>query len=164
MRAMVLTRPHVLLEAVDVPAPQPGPGQVLLRVCACGVCRTDLHVIDGELPALGHRVIPGHEIVGRVVSGGSAEGRFRPGERVGIPWLGWTCGVCDFCRSGKENLCDRARFTGYHIDGGYAELLQLLLDTRRYKLGDRPFQLVAEVDLKDGESIIKVDVDFLTSD
>lgn len=121
MRAMVLTRPHVLLEAVELPAPQPGSGQVLVRVGACGVCRTDLHVIDGELPALGHRVIPGHEIVGRVVSGGSAEGRFRPGERVGIPWLGWTCGVCDFCRSGKENLCDRARFTGYHIDGGYAE-------------------------------------------
>jgi propanol-preferring alcohol dehydrogenase len=94
---------------------------VLLGVCACGVCRTDLHVVDGELPDLGHPVIPGHEIVGRVVSSGSPDGRFRPGDRVGVPWLGWTCGVCGYCVTGQENLCERARFTGYQIDGGYAE-------------------------------------------
>ncbi len=122
MRAMVLARPGELLRERDLPAPAATPGQVLVRVCACGVCRTDLHVVDGELPARDHRVVPGHEIVGRVLDPGSAHGRFRVGDRVGIPWLGWTCGVCRFCRSGRENLCERARFTGYDIDGGYAEL------------------------------------------
>jgi len=94
---------------------------VLVRVVACGVCRTDLHIIDGELPALDHPVIPGHEVVGRVVETGSGAERFAAGQRVGIPWLGWTCGQCRYCRAGRENLCDDARFTGYHLDGGYAE-------------------------------------------
>ncbi len=119
MRAMVLKQPHTRLEPMDLPDPKLGPGQVFLRVCACGVCRTDLHVVDGELPALGHRVIPGHEIVGEVIA--APDGRFKPGERVGVPWLGWTCGVCEYCRAGQENLCEQARFTGYTIDGGYAE-------------------------------------------
>ncbi len=122
MRAMVLARPGESLGALDLPAPTAAPGQVLVRVCACGVCRTDLHVVDGELPPRDHRIVPGHEIVGRVVDPGSAQGRFRAGDRVGIPWLGWTCGACRFCRSGRENLCEQARFTGYDIDGGYAEL------------------------------------------
>ena len=121
MRAMRLRKPGTPLQCEILPDPIPGPGQLLLRVCACGVCRTDLHVVDGELPDLGRPVIPGHEIVGRVVSGGSQDGRFKPGDRVGVPWLGWTCGNCFHCRSGQENLCDRARFTGYQIDGGYAD-------------------------------------------
>jgi propanol-preferring alcohol dehydrogenase len=100
--------------------PTPGPGQVLLRVRACGVCRTDLHVVDGELPALGRPVIPGHEIVGEVVSCG--EGVALPhGARIGAPWLGYTCGVCEYCKRGQENLCDSALFTGYQLDGGYAQ-------------------------------------------
>ena len=118
---MVLTRPHESLRMTDLPDPSVAAGKVLLKVCACGVCRTDLHVVDGELPYLGHPVIPGHEIVGRVVAVGSADARFRPGDRVGVPWLGWTCGTCAYCRSGQENLCERAQFTGYHIDGGYAD-------------------------------------------
>ena len=96
----------------ELPAPQAGPGQVLVRVSACGVCRTDLHIADGELADCRYPVTPGHEIVGTVVGSGA---------RVGIPWLGWTCGACDYCRTGRENLCERARFTGYHLDGGYAE-------------------------------------------
>jgi propanol-preferring alcohol dehydrogenase len=94
---------------------------LLLRVAACGVCRTDLHIVDGELPFPGHAVVPGHEIVARVVEAGPDAGAFAAGERVGVPWLGWTCGVCRYCQRGRENLCDRARFTGWHIDGGYAE-------------------------------------------
>jgi len=121
MRAMVLKQPGMALQPMDLPEPRPGPGKVFMRVCACGVCRTDLHVVDGDLPALGHNVIPGHEIVGQVISCGSSDGRFRAGDRVGVPWLGWTCGVCDYCRSGRENLCERAQFTGYHINGGYAD-------------------------------------------
>ena len=89
---------------------------------ACAVCRTDLHVVDGELPDPKLPLIPGHEIVGTVVETGEGADRFALGDRVGVPWLGWTCGVCAYCRSGRENLCDRARFTGYQIDGGYAEL------------------------------------------
>ena len=111
MRAMVLAAPGELLAAAELPPPQPGPGQLLLRVRACGVCRTDLHVVDGELPHPKLPLVPGHQIVGE-----SAEGR-----RLGVPWLGWTCGTCRYCRSGRENLCDRARFTGYDLDGGYAE-------------------------------------------
>ena len=122
MHAMLLQRPRTPLTAAEVADPQPGPGQVLVKVCACAVCRTDLHVVDGELTEPKLPLIPGHEIVGRVVSTGSGVDRFHPGERVGIPWLGWTCGVCSYCRSGQENLCERARFTGYQIDGGYAEL------------------------------------------
>jgi propanol-preferring alcohol dehydrogenase len=123
MRAMVLERPGRPLALRCVPVPQPAEGQVLLRVRACAVCRTDLHVVDGELPAPKPCVVPGHEIVGTVVAtgGGAAAERFRPGDRVGVPWLGWTCGACRFCRAGRENLCGQARFTGYQIDGGYAE-------------------------------------------
>jgi len=102
----------------EVPVPQRGPGRVLVKVLACGVCRTDLHVADGELADCRYPVTPGHEIVGRVEAGGR---RFAEGDRVGIPWLGWTCGECEFCRAGHENLCARALFTGYHLDGGFAE-------------------------------------------
>ncbi|HWL51689.1 MAG TPA: zinc-dependent alcohol dehydrogenase family protein [Chthoniobacteraceae bacterium] len=122
---MVLEKTGRPLVEREVAKPEPGPGEVLVKVSACGVCRTDLHVVDGELPEPKLPLIPGHEIVGRVEAlGEGAEegtGRLKPGMRVGIPWLGWTCGECDFCRSGRENLCDRARFTGYTIDGGYAE-------------------------------------------
>jgi D-arabinose 1-dehydrogenase-like Zn-dependent alcohol dehydrogenase len=122
MRAQLLTAPGHNLVAADVPPPLPGPGQVLIRVRACAVCRTDLHVIDGELPDPKLALIPGHEIVGSVVEKGADVDRFEIGDRVGVPWLGWTCGVCEYCRGGHENLCDRTRFTGYRIDGGYAEL------------------------------------------
>jgi propanol-preferring alcohol dehydrogenase len=118
MRAMLLRAPRAPLEAADVADPRPAPGQLLVRVRACGVCRTDLHVADGELAHPRLPLILGHEIVGEVVQGR----RFRAGARVGIPWLGATCGQCGYCRSGRENLCDRARFTGYQLDGGYAEL------------------------------------------
>jgi propanol-preferring alcohol dehydrogenase len=105
----------------SVPNPDPAEGQVLVKVHACGVCRTDLHIVDGELPEVPRPITPGHEIVGHVVAGGKGAGRFATGTRVGIPWLGWTCGECRYCASGRENLCDRARFTGYHLPGGYAE-------------------------------------------
>ncbi|MGH2848249.1 MAG: zinc-dependent alcohol dehydrogenase family protein [Thermoleophilaceae bacterium] len=118
MRAMVLDAPRTALRAADLPAPEPGPGEVLLEVAACGICRTDLHVVDGELERPKLPLVPGHQIVGRVLAGGK---RFAPGDRVGVPWLGWTCGECRFCRSGRENLCERARFTGYDRDGGFAE-------------------------------------------
>jgi len=121
MRAMVLDAPKQPLQLRDVPKPRPAPGQILLRVFTCAVCRTDLHIVDGELPEPKLPLIPGHEIVGRVEEIGRDVKRFREGDRVGIPWLGWTCGECKFCRSGRENLCDRARFTGYNIDGGYAD-------------------------------------------
>jgi propanol-preferring alcohol dehydrogenase len=121
MRAMVLERPGEPLCERERPAPEPGPGQLRLRVAACGVCRTDLHVVDGELPALGHPVVPGHQIVGVVEAVGPGVEHPALGERVGVPWLGWTCGRCRFCRSGRENLCGEARFTGYHLDGGFAE-------------------------------------------
>ena len=120
MNAMVLDRARQPLVARRVPVPVPAAGQVLVRVAACGVCRTDLHVVDGELTEPKLPLIPGHEVVGRVVAVGSGVERFKGGERVGIPWLGWTCGTCDFCRSGRENLCETARFTGYTLDGGYA--------------------------------------------
>jgi propanol-preferring alcohol dehydrogenase len=121
MRAMVLTAPHTPLQEMDRPLPQPGPEQVLIRVHACGVCRTDLHVVDGELTEPKLPLIPGHEIVGVVAGKGERVERFGLGDRVGVPWLGFTCGVCRFCRAGRENLCDQARFTGYQIDGGYAD-------------------------------------------
>jgi propanol-preferring alcohol dehydrogenase len=120
MRAMVLDAPGRPLRPAELPAPVPGPGQVLLRVAACGVCRTDLHVRDGELPDPKLPLVLGHEIVGVVANRGPGAERFAVGDRVGVPWLGWTCGVCRFCRIGRENLCDNARFTGYQIDGGYA--------------------------------------------
>jgi propanol-preferring alcohol dehydrogenase len=118
MRALRAPAPRRALEEIDAPVPAPAAGQVLVRVSACGVCRTDLHVVDGELASCRYPVTPGHEIVGTVLEGGS---RFRAGERVGIPWLAWTCGECGYCTSGRENLCERARFTGCHVDGGYAE-------------------------------------------
>jgi propanol-preferring alcohol dehydrogenase len=117
---MVLERAREPLRLVELPDPVPEPGQLLLRVQACGVCRTDLHIVDGELAHPKLPLVPGHQIVGEVVSGGE---RLTPGDRVGVPWLGWTCGECRFCLAGKENLCDRARFTGYDVDGGYAELV-----------------------------------------
>jgi alcohol dehydrogenase, propanol-preferring len=118
MRAMVLQRQREPLQLEELPDPEPGPGQLLLEVAACGVCRTDLHVADGELTEPKLPLVMGHQIVARVLSGGE---RFEPGERVGVPWLGCTDGTCRYCRSGRENLCDSARFTGYDIDGGYAE-------------------------------------------
>jgi len=121
MRCMQFHEPGTPLESVTKDAPAPRPGQLLVRVSACGVCRTDLHIVDGELPALGRAIVPGHEIVGVVEVAGPGVERFEIGQRVGIPWLGWTCGHCDYCVSGRENLCDQARFTGYQIDGGYAE-------------------------------------------
>lgn len=121
MKAMVLEAPGLPLRCVDVPVPRPGRGQVLVKVRACGVCRTDLHVVDGELPAAKPRVVPGHEIVGDVVELGADVTAYAPGTRVGIPWLGYTCGACHYCTRGEENLCDHARFTGYQLDGGYAE-------------------------------------------
>ena len=121
MRAQVLRKPGEPLAAAELPVPQPGPGEVRIAVGACAVCRTDLHVVDGELPDPKLPLVPGHEIVVRVVAKGPGAERFAVGDRVGVPWLGWTCGVCEFCRRGQENLCDRARFTGYQLDGGYAE-------------------------------------------
>jgi alcohol dehydrogenase, propanol-preferring len=118
---MVLDEPLQPLRAADVPTPQPGPGQLLVRVHACGVCRTDLHVAQGDLREAALPLILGHEIVGSIAGIGDSVDGFTLGERVGVPWLGWTCGVCDFCRTGQENLCDRAQFTGYHLQGGYAE-------------------------------------------
>jgi propanol-preferring alcohol dehydrogenase len=122
MRAMTLAaarQPLRLEERRQLP--RPGPHEVLIHVHACGVCRTDLHIVDGELPDPKLPLVPGHEIVGRVAALGPEVERLKPGDRVGVPWLGWTCGQCEYCLSGRENLCIRARFTGYHIDGGYAE-------------------------------------------
>jgi propanol-preferring alcohol dehydrogenase len=121
MRAMVLDAPRTPLRHADIPAPEPGPGQVRIRVHVCGLCRTDLHVLDGELTKPKLPLILGHQIVGEIVDVGSGVKDLRAGERVGVPWLGWTCGVCAYCRSGRENLCELASFTGYDIDGGYAE-------------------------------------------
>ena len=119
---MILERPGLPLHHAALPDPEPGPGEVAVRVATCGVCRTDLHVVDGELPDPKLPLVPGHQIVGDVLSVGEGVERRSPGDRVGIPWLGWTCGECAYCTSGRENLCERARFTGYQIDGGYAEL------------------------------------------
>jgi propanol-preferring alcohol dehydrogenase len=122
MRAMVLERQREPLRLAGAPDPRPDPGQVLISVHACGVCRTDLHIVDGDLERPKLPLVPGHQIVGTVLEGGEGAERFASGQRVGVPWLGWTCGECRYCRSGRENLCDRARFTGYDLDGGYAEL------------------------------------------
>lgn len=122
MKAMVLNRPGTKLRAVERPDPSPGRGEILLKVAACGVCRTDLHLVDGELPEPSLPIIPGHEIVGLVVELGEAVEGFGIGDRVGVPWLGRTCGHCRYCRMGSENLCDEPGFTGYQIDGGYAEM------------------------------------------
>jgi len=121
MKAMVLARPGRPLEERDLPVPEPGAGQLLLKVLACGVCRTDLHVVDGELPDPKLPVIPGHEIVARVVALGEGVRGVEVGQRMGVPWLGHACGHCRYCRGEQENLCDAPGFTGYQIDGGYAE-------------------------------------------
>jgi propanol-preferring alcohol dehydrogenase len=142
MRAMLLDQPRHPLHPADLPRPRPGPEQVLLRVRACGVCRTDLHVVDGELTEPKLPLVPGHEIVGTVVEKGERVDRFTVGQRVGVPWLGWTCGTCPYCRSGRENLCDRARFTGYQIDGGYAE----------YTLADQRYAFALPADYGDAEA------------
>jgi propanol-preferring alcohol dehydrogenase len=121
MLAMQLVAPGRPLRLVSLPVPKPGQEQVLVRVEACAVCRTDLHIVDGDLPHPKLPLIPGHEVVGLVAELGEGVQGLAVGERVGVPWLGWTCGECRFCRSGRENLCERARFTGYDLDGGYAE-------------------------------------------
>jgi alcohol dehydrogenase, propanol-preferring len=118
---MLFETPGQPLRLADLPVPEAGPGQLLVRVRACAVCRTDLHVIDGELTNPKLPLVPGHEIVGTVEAKGTGAERFKIGDRVGIPWLGWTCSECSYCRSGQENLCDLAKFTGYTLDGGYAE-------------------------------------------
>jgi len=121
MRAMVLEAAGSPLALRQRSVPEPAAGQVLIKVKACGVCRTDLHVVDSELPDIPYPIVPGHEIAGTVEALGAGVSTLAIGDRVGVPWLGWTCGACRFCRSGQENLCDKARFTGYQIDGGYAE-------------------------------------------
>ena len=118
---MVLQKPGTALQETEIETPNPGAHEVKVRVLACAVCRTDLHVVDGELPNPKLPLIPGHEIVGEIVECGKEAGPLHGGMRVGIPWLGWTCGTCEYCRSNRENLCDRAKFTGYTLDGGYAE-------------------------------------------
>jgi propanol-preferring alcohol dehydrogenase len=120
MRAMILDGPRKRLTLAERPAPKPADDQILIEVAACAVCRTDLHIVDGELAEPKTDLVPGHEIVGRVAARGARAQRFAIGDRVGVPWLGWTCGECAYCRSGRENLCDRARFTGYQLDGGFA--------------------------------------------
>ncbi len=135
MRAMVLERPGAPLVAVEKPDPEPGPEQVQVRIAACGVCRTDLHVVDGDLTEPRLPIVPGHEIVGRVSALGDGVESFALGDRVGIPWLGHTCGHCYYCEHGAENLCDEPGFTGYQIDGGYAEMT--IADARYcFPLGD----------------------------
>ncbi len=129
--AMTLVAPRAPLEPVRRALPRPGPGELLLEVSACGVCRTDLHLLDGDLPQVRTPVVPGHEIVGRVASLGPGASRFRQGQRLGVPWLGGTCGHCAHCAAGRENLCDEAVFTGCHRDGGFA----------RYAVADERFCL-----------------------
>jgi propanol-preferring alcohol dehydrogenase len=139
---MILVAPHEPLEEVELPLPAPGPGQILIRVRACGVCRTDLHVVDGELTEPKLPLVPGHEIVGTVAGVGAGCERFRAGQRVGVPWLGYTCASCSYCRAGRENLCALARFTGYQIDGGYAE----------YTLADERFCFALPAGYSDAEA------------
>ena len=139
---MLLDRPGTPLRLADLPVPEPGAGQILVRVGACGVCRTDLHVVDGELTEPALPIVPGHEVIGHVAAMGADVQRFRIGDRVGIPWLGWTCGVCPYCRSERENLCDAPKFTGYQINGGYAE----------YTLADARYCFPIEGDYGDAEA------------
>ncbi|UCG39388.1 MAG: zinc-dependent alcohol dehydrogenase family protein [bacterium] len=139
MRAMLLEKPGPVssspLRRAEVPEPAPGPGEVAVRVSACGVCHTDLHTVEGDMPLPRLPVIPGHQVTGTVEAAGEGARRFRAGQRVGIAWLGSTCGACTFCRSGRENLCREARFTGYHRDGGYAERV-LVPESFAYALPD----------------------------
>jgi len=135
MRAMVLSAPRAPLQMQERSDPSPGDGEIRVKVSACGVCRTDLHVVDAELPGIKYPIVPGHEIVGRVDLVGSSVTTHRIGDRVGVPWLAYTCGVCRFCREGMENLCDRPLFTGYTRDGGYAT--HTIADTRyAFALGE----------------------------
>ncbi|MBT8435900.1 MAG: alcohol dehydrogenase catalytic domain-containing protein, partial [Gammaproteobacteria bacterium] len=122
MKAMILEQPGTRLKSVQLPDPEPGPGQLQVAISACGVCRTDLHVVDGDLTEPKLPIIPGHEIVGTITALGQGVDDFKIGERIGIPWLGHTCGCCSYCKSGAENLCDEPGFTGYQIDGGYADM------------------------------------------
>jgi alcohol dehydrogenase, propanol-preferring len=142
VRVMRLHAPRQRLELEDVAAPAPGADEILLKVSACGVCRTDLHIVDGELRGGRLPIVPGHEIVGTVAARGAGAGRFSEGERVGVPWLGWTCGRCEHCRAGRENLCGEARFTGFQIDGGYAE----------YALADERFCFALPASFGDAEA------------
>ena len=142
MRAMVLGRAGRPLTAEERAVPAPGAGEVLIRVAACGVCRTDLHIVDGELPDPSLPLVPGHEAVGRVERTGPGVRGFAEGERVGMPWLGWTCGACRYCRAGRENLCPDAAFNGYTRDGGYAE----------YALADARYCFPVGGDLGDAEA------------
>ncbi|MCA6106298.1 zinc-dependent alcohol dehydrogenase family protein [Bradyrhizobium cenepequi] len=128
MYAMVLQASNAPLVLEERPDPSPGPGEVRVKVSACGVCRTDLHVVDGELPDIRYPIVPGHEVVGRIDALGEGVDDLAPGARVGVPWLGFTCGACPYCREGKENLCDHPRFTGYTRDGGFAS--HLIADAR----------------------------------
>src|SRR6266498_5941572 len=121
MRAMVLEQPGAALRLAELPEPEPGSGEVAIEVHACAVCRTDLHIVDGELSEPKLPLVPGHEIVGEIAARGDGAERFAIGDRVSVSWLASTCGECRYCRAGQENLCDRARFTGYSVDGGYAE-------------------------------------------
>ncbi len=123
MKAMILEKQGTQLEEKLIPVPMPGPRQVLVKVHACGVCRTDLHVVDGDLPNPKPHLVPGHEIVGSVAQLGVGVTKFKPGDRIGVPWLGYTDGSCKYCRQNQENLCDHAKFTGYNLDGGYAEYM-----------------------------------------
>ncbi len=142
MRAMVLNRPRTPLIETDLADADPGPDQVRIKIGACGVCRTDLHVVDGELAEPSLPIVPGHEIVGTVAEVGQRVERFQVGDRVGVPWLGHTCGTCKFCRSERENLCEEARFTGYQINGGYAE----------YTLADQRYCFAVLGDYSDAEA------------
>src|ERR1051326_6808304 len=136
MHAMVLERPRAPLVMREREVPAPGPGEVLIAIAACGVCRTDLHVVDGELPDPALPLVPGHEIVGRVAALGADVAGLALGDRVGVPWLGFTCGVCPYCRADRENLCDRPKFTGYTRDGGFAS--HLVADARYcFPLGEQ---------------------------
>ena len=142
MHAMALVKPGEPLQPIELPRPEAGAGQVLIEVGACGVCRTDLHILDGDLPAVKSPLVPGHEIVGRVVETGAGVERFAIGDRVGVPWLGASCGVCEYCRKAAENLCDAAAFTGYQIDGGYAQ----------YTLADQRYVFFIHGDYSDQEA------------
>jgi propanol-preferring alcohol dehydrogenase len=132
---MVLEAPRAPLQLRELPDPEPGASQLLVRVRACGICRTDLHIVDGELDQAKLPLVPGHQVVGEVVAVGRGVSRFAPGDRVGIAWLGWACSTCSYCDSGRENLCARARFTGYTLDGGFAELV-LAADRFAFPLPD----------------------------
>jgi propanol-preferring alcohol dehydrogenase len=142
MRSAVLHAPHSALSIEDRPMPACGVSEVRIRVAACGVCRTDLHLVDGDLPEARYPIVPGHQIVGVVESVGSGVDGLAPGDRVGIPWLGWSCGTCHYCHRGEENLCDRAQFTGCHRDGGFAE----------YAVADRRFAFRLPVGFDDLEA------------